>query len=65
MLTYAIFKKEKTDFTWVGAAEELESAKRCIKDLASHSDAEFVVFDQHTMQVVASFENLELLTLKP
>jgi hypothetical protein len=43
---YEIFKKEQTDFTWVGAAQELESAKKRIKELSGHSDAEFVVFDQ-------------------
>ena len=56
MLTYEIFKKEKTDFTWAGATEELESAKRCLQELSSHSDAEFVVFDPRTMQVVASLK---------
>jgi hypothetical protein len=53
--TYEIFKKEQTDFTWVGAVQELESAKERIKELSGHSDAEFVVFDQRTMKVVANF----------
>ncbi len=47
--------QERTDGLWVGAVQELESAKERIKELSGHSDAEFVVFDQRTMKVVANF----------
>lgn len=55
---YEIFKKESMEFTWVGAAQELESAKERIRALSGHSDAEFVVFDQRAMKVVANFAPL-------
>lgn len=50
-----MFKKEKTDFTWAGAAQERESATKRIKELSGHTDAEFVVFDQRTMKAVANY----------
>ena len=64
MLTYAIFKKEKTDFTWVGAAEELESAKRCIKERSSHSDGEFALFASTQCRSWPILKPLELPTPK-
>ena len=65
LLTYEIFRKESTDFIWVGAAQELESARKRVKELSIHSEDEFVVFDQRTMQIVASLHSPNCLTLKP
>jgi hypothetical protein len=52
--TYDILVKQGTDFVWMEVAHELESAKERITELSGYRrEAEFVVFDQRTMQVVA------------
>jgi hypothetical protein len=53
---YDILKKQKSDFVWMESARELEAAKKRITELSGHGrkDTQFVVFDQRTMQVVAS-----------
>jgi hypothetical protein len=53
---YDIMKKEDNNFVWVEAAHDIQSAKKRISELSRHSDAEFVIFDEHTLQVVATFE---------
>ena len=54
--TYDIVKKERNNFVWVDAAHDIQSAKRRVHELSRHSDAEFVIFNEHTLEVVATFE---------
>ena len=54
--TYDIVKKEDNNFMWVEAAYDIQSAKKRVYELSRHSDAEFVIFNEHTLQVVATFE---------
>jgi hypothetical protein len=53
---YDIVKKEANNFVWVEAAHDFQSAKKRVYELARHSDAKFVIFDERTLQVVATFE---------
>ena len=53
---YDIVKKKDNDFVWVEAAHDIQSAKKRVSELSRHSDAEFVIFNEHTLQVVATFE---------
>ena len=52
---YDIFKNDAAALVWVEAAQDLESAKKRIEELAHRCEAEFLIFDQYTQQVVASF----------
>jgi hypothetical protein len=54
--TYDIVKKEDNNFVWVEAVHDIQSAKKRVYELSRHSDAEFVIFNEHTLQVVATFE---------
>ena len=54
--TYDIVKKEDNNFVWVEAAHDIQSAKKRVYELSRHSNAEFVVFNELTLQVVATFE---------
>jgi hypothetical protein len=49
-------KKEDNNFVWVEAARDMQSAKKRVYELSRHSDAEFVIFNEHTLQVVATFD---------
>jgi hypothetical protein len=49
-------KKEDNNFVWVEAAHDIQSAKKRVYQLSRHSNAEFVIFNEHTLQVVATFE---------
>jgi hypothetical protein len=51
---YDILKKEANTFVWVEAAHDIQSAKNRVYELSRHSDAEFVIFNEHTLQVVAT-----------
>jgi hypothetical protein len=53
--TYDIVKKEGNTFMWVDAAHDIESAKRRVSELSQNSDAEFVIFNEDTLQVVPTF----------
>jgi hypothetical protein len=53
--TYDIVKKQGSSFVWVEAAHDIQSAKKRVYELSRHSDAEFVIFNEHTLQVVATF----------
>jgi predicted kinase len=53
---YDIVKKEANNFVWVEAAHDIQSARKRVSELSRHSDAEFVIFNEHTLQVVATFE---------
>jgi hypothetical protein len=49
-------KKEGNNFVWVEAAHDIQSAKNRVYELSQDSDAQFVIFNEHTLQVVATFE---------
>jgi hypothetical protein len=53
---YDILKKNDNNFVWVDAAHDIQSAKKRVYELSRHGDAEFVIFNEHTLQVVATFE---------
>jgi hypothetical protein len=53
--SYDIVKKESNNFVWVDAAHDIHSAKQRVHELSRHSQAEFVIFDERTLQVVATF----------
>ena len=53
---YDIVKKNDNNFVWVDAAHDIQSAKKRVYELSRHSDAEFVIVNEHTLQVVATFE---------
>ncbi len=50
---YDILRKDATDMVWVEAVHDLEAAKSRVKELASASDEEYVIFDQRTRRIVA------------
>jgi hypothetical protein len=54
---YDILKKEANTFVWMEAAHDIQSAKNRVYELSRNSDAEFVIFNEHTLQVVATFES--------
>ena len=54
--TYDIVKKEGNNFVWVEAAHDIQSAKKRVDELSRQSDAEFVIFNERTLQVVATFD---------
>jgi len=54
--SYDIVKKEANNFVWVEAAHDIQSAKNRVYELSRHSEAEFVIFNEHTLQVVATVE---------
>jgi hypothetical protein len=49
-------KKEGNNFVWVEAAHDIQSAKNRVYELSRDSDAQFVIFNEHTLQVVNTFE---------
>jgi hypothetical protein len=51
--SHDILKKEANNFVWVEATHDIQSAKTRVYELSRHSDAEFVIFNEHTLQVVA------------
>ena len=51
---YDIFKRKNGHLVWVDVVQDIESAKRRIKELSRNEEKpEFVVFSQRTQQVVA------------
>ena len=55
---YDILRKDATDMVWVEAVHDLEAAKLRVKELASRSDEEYVIFDQRTRKIVANGSSL-------
>ena len=53
---YHILKKQGTDFVWMDAAKDIDSAKKRVNELSRDGNTEFVVFNERTQQVVASFD---------
>jgi hypothetical protein len=56
--TYDIVKKEHNNFVWMEAARDIQSAKERVYELSRDSDAEFVIFSEDTLQVVATLRHL-------
>jgi hypothetical protein len=54
--SYDIVKKEDNNFVWVEASHDIQAAKNRVYELSRHSDAEFVIFNERTLQVVAAVE---------
>ena len=52
---YDILKKDAAELVWLEAAHDLETAKSRVKEIAARSDGEYVIFDQRTRRIVASF----------
>jgi hypothetical protein len=52
---YDILKTEAAELVWLEAAFDLEAAKSRVKEIAAGSDGEYVIFDQRTRRIVASF----------
>jgi hypothetical protein len=55
---YDILKKDAAALVWVEAAEDLEFAKQRIKELAARCEAEYIVFDQRTCEIVGRLNTL-------
>ena len=55
-LGYDIFKKAGAELIWVEAAHDFAYAKRRIQELAKQNHTEYVVYDQGTRRIVASFD---------
>ena len=55
--SYDIVMKEGKNFVWVEAAHDIQSARNRVNELSRHSEAEFVIFNEHTLQVVATLRH--------
>ncbi len=55
---YDIMKKDAAALVWVEAAEDLELAKLRIKELATRCEAEYIIFDQRTSEIVGRLNAL-------
>jgi hypothetical protein len=53
---YDILKKDAAALVWIEAAEDLECAKLRIKQLAARCEAEYIIFDQRSSEVVARLD---------
>jgi hypothetical protein len=51
---YDILRKDGLALVWVETADDIESARSRIERLADQSRNEYVVFDQHSRQIVAA-----------
>jgi hypothetical protein len=49
---YDILKKDAAALVWVEAVEDLEFAKQRVRELSVRSEAEYVIFDQRTRQII-------------
>ena len=55
---YDILKKDAAALVWVEAVQDLDFAKLRIKELAARCEAEFIIFDQRTCEIVARLNTL-------
>jgi hypothetical protein len=55
---YDILKKDAAALVWVEAVQDLEYAKLRIKELAARCEAEYVIFDQRTSEIVGRLNAL-------
>jgi hypothetical protein len=54
---YNVLKKEAAGaMIWIEAVLDLESEKALAINLSRYNEGEFLVFDQHEQQVVASYQ---------
>jgi hypothetical protein len=49
---YDILRQESEALVWVEAVHELESAQLLVKELFARSHGEYLIFDQHALQIV-------------
>jgi hypothetical protein len=55
---YDILKKDAAALVWIEAVANLESAKLRIKELAARYEAEYIIFDQRTGEIVGRLNAL-------
>jgi hypothetical protein len=55
--SYDILKKDAAALVWVEAVDDLELAKLRVRELATRTEGEYVIFDQRTRQIVARFNS--------
>jgi len=55
---YDILKKDAAALVWVEAVQDLDFAKLRIKELAARCEAEYIIFDQRTSEIVARLNTL-------
>jgi hypothetical protein len=55
---YDILKKDAAALVWIEAAQNLEFAKLRIKELAARHEAEYIIFDQRTGEIVGRLNAL-------
>jgi hypothetical protein len=56
---FDILKKiDVVNFEWVEVVQDLQTAEARIRELQARSPGEYVVFSQHTQQIVARFNSL-------
>ena len=52
---YDILRKDAAELVWLEAASDLETAKSRVKEIAAGYDGEYVIYDQRSRRIVASF----------
>jgi hypothetical protein len=52
---YDVFKKAEAGLTWVETARDFESATRRMEELAQQNQCQYLVYDQRSKRIVASF----------
>jgi hypothetical protein len=55
---YDILKKDSAALVWIEAVQDLDLAKRRIKELAARYAAEYVIFDQRNGEIVDRLNTL-------
>jgi hypothetical protein len=55
---YDILKKDAAALVWVEAVQDLDFAKLRIKELAARCEAEYIIFDQRTCEIVGRLNTL-------
>jgi hypothetical protein len=62
LAAYDIFRKQDGALVWIEAVPDLASAKQRLAELSKQNLCEYVIFDQHQQQIVASLNPLNVLT---
>jgi len=55
---YDILKKDAAALVWIESVEDLESAKLRVRELAARCEAEYIIFNQRTGEVVGRLNAL-------
>jgi hypothetical protein len=55
---YDILKKDAAALVWIEAVSDLQFAKLRIQELAARCEAEYIIFDQRTSEVVGRLNAL-------